>query len=457
MATKPTATVDLPPDRPGVGEPLEEFIRRHYDKHPAQIGFCNDPSRFRAAIAGIGGGKTEVGAFDAIRHCIRFPGIRGLVVAPTYRMLARSTALVLRKVAAWWPGLTVKEFKSENKLVFPGLTDAHGDPSTIFFGHAQDADSLRAVEVGFFWIDEAPLCKEDVWLVCQGRIRQPGVPHRGWLTGTPKGQNWVYKTFIQDRDDWPADRRVRYGFHHWTTYDNPLYDAEPDFLTALEESYGQGTDFHRQEMLALFVALAGLVYKQFDETKHVVPKMACRIRRAIAGIDWGVTSPGCILVVAEGEDGKFYVVDEAYERGLTITGSPGNDWLSIATELHRKWSIQQFFADPEDANAILTFQRAGLPVVRANNARLEGVRAMQALVAGDKWRVLENAAPNLLTEFAQYHWREDRDGKPIEDQDPAKEFDHALDPARYIAMGVSRQGTTNAPAVSRRGYVAQYG
>jgi len=433
-------THDLPPDRPGPDETLDQFMRRHYEKHPAQRRFLIDDSRFRAAVAGIGGGKTEIGAFDAVRHSIRFPGIKGLVVAPTYRMLARSTLLVLRKVISWWSELQVEVIKSENKLVFPQLRDRHGEPSTIFFGHAQDADSLRAVEVGWFWIDEAPLCREDVWLVCQGRIRQPGVPHRGWITGTPKGQNWVYRTFVENREDWPADRQARYGFHHWTTHDNPLYSVEPDFLVALEESYGQGTDFHRQEMLALFVALAGLVYKQFDETKHVVSKVPCRIVRTIAGIDWGVTSPGCILVVAEGEDGRYYAVDEAYERGLTITGSNETDnWLAIAKALHRKWQIQRFYADPEDANAILTFQRAGLPVVNADNKRLPGVRAMQALIAGDKWRVIENACPNLLTEFAQYHWREDSDGKPIEDQDPAKEFDHAMDPARYIAMGVSNK------------------
>jgi len=436
------AAHDLPPDRPGRDEPFADFVRRHYAGHLAQRRFCADPATFRAAVAGIGGGKTEVGSFDAIRHCIRFPGIKGLVVAPTYRMLMRSTRIVLKKVASWWgDALPVEEIKSEYKLVFPSLRSPEGEPSEIYFGHAQDPDSLRAIEVGFFWIDEAPLCKEDVFLICQGRIRQPGMPHRGWITGTPKGQNWVYRTFVKDADangdPWPAERAQRYSFHTWKTHDNPLYLAEPDFLVALEESYGRGTDFYRQELEALFVALAGLVYKDFNAEKHVVAvDQVPRFVRVVAGIDWGVTSPGCILVAGIDGAGRVWFIDEVYERGKTISNDPGNDWLSIAQDLRTRHGINMFFADPEDANAILTFEKAGLPITRADNARIPGVREVQALIAGDRLRVVAGKCPNLEAEFGQYHWREDGDGKPIEDADPAKEFDHAMDPMRYIARGV---------------------
>jgi len=437
---RPLTASDLPPDRPGHQEPFSEFIARHYGPHPGQRRFCEDAARYRAAIAGIGGGKTEVGAFEVVRHAIRYPGIKQLVVAPTFRMLNRSTRLVLKKVIGWWGDtLVAVEKKSENRIIFPGLVDRTGSCSEVYFGHAQDADSLRGAEVGSFWIDEAALCREDVWLVCQGRIRQPGMPHRGWITGTPKGQNWVYRTFVEGRENWSPERRARYGFHHWPTHDNPLYKIEPDFLEALEESYGIGTDFYRQEMLALFVALAGLVYKEFNASKHVVSTVPDMIVRVLAGVDWGVTSPGCIIVIGITAEGVVFVLDEVYERGVTISGTPGNDWLSTAEALREKWKIERFFCDPEDANAILTFQRAGLLAVQADNKRIPGVRAVQALIAGDKFRVLGNAAPNLLTELSEYHWREDKDGNPIEDQDPAKEFDHALDALRYVVMGQLRR------------------
>jgi PBSX family phage terminase large subunit len=441
----------LPIDRPARGEDFQTFLRRHYGAHPAQVAFCEDPARYRAAIAGIGGGKTEIGCFEAIRFINRYPGAAGLVVGPTFRLLSRGPMRTMRKVISWWPDLPVVENKSAYTLTFPTLCDPdNGEPSVIFYGYAQDPDSLRGSETAFFWIDEAALCKEEVFLVCQGRIRQPGFPHRAWVTGTPKGQNWLYRTFLAGREDWAPERQRRYGFHTWPAHDNPLYKARPDDLAALEESYGKGTDFYNQELLALFVALAGLVFKDFDRDKHCVQVAPPRgeLQRVIGAVDWGVTSPGCILVLGQTEAGRVYALEEAYERGLVTHGNPGNDWLTVAQGLQEKWGITKFYCDPEDANAILGWKQAGLPVEKADNKRLPGVRAVQALIAGDNLRVVEPDCPNLLSELGQYHWRETADGKPLEDQDPAKEFDHAVDPLRYGAMALSNI----RPARARRSY-----
>lgn len=437
MAATPNQT-DFPPDRPASGESLDEFCRRHYGHHRGQQAFINDPSYLRAAIAGIGGGKTEVGAFEAIRHCVRWPGMRGLVVAPTYRMLSRSTRLVLLKVASWWGDvLGVKEFRSEARIEFQNVRNANGECSAIYFGHAGNPDSLRAVEVGYFWIDEAPLCTQDAFRVAMGRIRQPGVPHRGWITGTPKGRNWVYRSFVEGRETWTPERQAAYGFHTWRTHANPLYQAEPEFLAALEAEYGEGTDFYAQEIDASFVSFAGLVYKDYLPECHDIPGPTPRFVRVCAGVDWGYRAPGCIVVLAEDGAGNIWLVDEVYERNKVVSGDPGNDWVFEAKELRDRWGVQAFFCDPEDPNAIQNFLMAGLPAFQADNRRMPGVKAVQALLATTRLRVLENAAPNVVTEFGQYHWRADRDGNPVEDADPAKEFDHAMDAVRYAVMGLA--------------------
>lgn len=439
MATT-TQAIDLPPDRPAKGESLDEFCRRHYGYHRGQQAFINDPSMFRAAIAGIGGGKTEVGAFEAVRHCVRWPGMRGLVVAPTYRMLNRSTRLVLLKVASWWGDvLGVKEYKAEARIEFQNVRNAAGECSSVYFGHANDADSLRALEVGYFWIDEAPLCTQEAFRVAMGRIRQPGVPHRGWITGTPKGRNWVYRSFVEERDTWPEKKQRTYGFHTWRTHANPLYQAEPDFLTALEAEYGPGSDFYAQEIDASFVTFAGLVYREYDASRHDYTGAPPQFVRVVAGVDWGFRSPGCIVVLGEDPEGRVWLVDEVYERNRVVAGKPGDDWVSDAKDLRDKWRITAFYADPEDANAIQQFGMEGLPVTKADNKRLPGVKAVQALLATDRLRVVEGAAPNTVTEFGQYHWKTDPDGNPLEDADPAKEFDHAMDALRYGVMGIGRR------------------
>jgi PBSX family phage terminase large subunit len=410
--------------------PIVEAARR-YLANPAQAAFLADPAKYRAAVAGVGAGKTEVGAFDLIRHLLRYPGMEALLVAPTYRMLYRSCYQVVRRVLRWWDSeadpIIAQENRSEGWLRLR-------NGSRLWLGYAQDPDSLRAVEVAVAMMDEAAYCPERAFEVLQGRCRQPGYPHRVWITTTPHGRNWVYERFV-------ARAAEGYSYHHWTTYDNPALTAED--LAAWEASYGSGTDWHAQEMLAQFVQFRGLVYAVFDEERFVVSASSIppsRFAHIVAGVDWGVSAPGCIAVVGIAPDGKVWWLDEVYERGLVTHGDPGNDWASIARDLQKQWGVEVFFADPEDANAIKAWQHMGIPVRRANNAVLEGIREVQSVMAANRLRVWRERCPYTLTEIKQYHWREDADGNPLEDTAPVKEFDHALDARRYAHMGLRALG-----------------
>jgi PBSX family phage terminase large subunit len=345
----------------------------------------------------------------------------------------------MRKVLRWWgDSLNWEHAKSEQKIVFPDHVGPNGEPSTLLLAHCQDPDTLRGPDVAFFFGDEAALYREETWMVLLGRTRQPGYPHRGWLCSTPKGQNWLYRTFVAGRDEWTEGKQAQYGLHHWQTKDNPLYETDPDFIDALKVAYGEGSDFWRQEVEAEFVSFAGLVYGAWDAETMIVTKdqLPKTFDRMACGVDWGVTSPGAFEVLGLA-DGVTYLIEEVYERGKIIAGAKGNDWLSEAKDIHARFPELKFYADPEDANAIETFRRAGLPIEKANNKRIPGVRACQAVITGNTFRVLEDAAPNWLAEIGQYHWQEDRDGNPKEDADPAKEFDHAMDAWRYGQIELS--------------------
>jgi len=447
IAEKTTAQTDAPVEC------------QRYHRHPGQLQFLLDPSRYRLACAGIGGGKSEVAAFEIVRHMLRYPKIEALVAAPSYRMIYRSggPAEVVRRVARWWgtdsdgkPHIVQQDNRSGDWIEF-----ANG--SKIWYCYAAEPDSMRAAEVSIFWLDEAAMCPDEAFTILIGRCRQPGkYPHRGWLTTTPRGQNWVYKRFVKDRAEWSPERQARYGYHHWTTYDNP--GQRPDDLVAMEEAYGPGTDFYRQEMLAEFVAFAGLVYAMFSEDRHVAsgPPKREKLRRVVAGVDWGVTHPGCIAVCGVDVDGVHWWLDEVHARGMVTHGEPGNDWLTEARRLQAKWNISTFFCDPADANARLAWSRAGLPVTAADNSRLPGVRQVQALMAGDKLQVIAANCPATMSELTQYHWKTDKDGNPLEDADPAKEFDDALDARRYAEMGLTTAGAPVSIATSGAGYVARY-
>jgi len=439
-----------------LGDPLEDpacaelaAVVARFAAHRGQSAFLQDPARYRAIVAGIGGGKSEVAAYEVLRHCIRYPGGEALVAAPSYRMIYRSGGPwpVIRRVAGYWgEGLIATESRGNGWLqLFNG--------SRIWFAYAADPDSLRAAEAAWGWLDEASLCPRDAWRILLGRLRQQGPwPHRAWLTTTPRGEDWVWETFVRGRDTWPEERRKRYGFHHWTSYDNP--GLRPDDLEALAEAYGgRESLWYRQEMLADFVSFAGLVYTGWDEASRVVrtPPPRSTFRRIVAGVDWGVSAPGCIIVVGETTAGDYYILEEVYESGLITHGSPtGDDWLSRYMEVAREWGVEVAWADPSDKNAITAWARAGVPVRPANNARVSGIRACQAALTRT-W-VVGPRCPNWLAERRQYHWRLDANGEPRVDADPAKGNDHAMDAWRYAIVGLAELGPRRiSGAAIRRG------
>src|SRR5215467_4008096 len=87
-------------------DPHDYSKGKYYPLHEKQLEAYNSTARFTAAIAGTGGGKTVLGPLWIIKQIQRiyeersksrkqFRPILGMVVAPTYKVLARATVPTL--------------------------------------------------------------------------------------------------------------------------------------------------------------------------------------------------------------------------------------------------------------------------------------------------------------------------------------------------------------------------
>jgi len=413
----------MPIDSPEENESITDFCKRFFQKHKGQRDFLNSSARYRAAISGIGGGKSLIGAFDLVRHALKYPKSQHMVIAPTYRMLKKSSWQSIKKVLGWWKDLEYKEKIADMQIELP-------NGSRILSGYAQNPDYLRGVEVSTIWIDEAALCPEELWNIAIGRIRQPNFPHRIWVTTTPRGRNWIYKKFFETEDE-------NYKTITWTTKNNPLYETEPDFINDLVKSYGgESSKWYKQEVLGEFVSFEGLVYDNFDEDIHISKDQPKNPIVTVAGTDWGTSSYGAIVVISLDSDGTVYVLDEVAKKGVVLNWDNQESWVDIGKQLSKTYNISHFFCDPSDPNAINTFNLSGMNAVKANNARIPGIREIQAKFAGNKIKINPNCT-NLLSEIKTYEWRKDKNDKILYDLDPVKVNDHSLDALRYAVMGIS--------------------
>ncbi len=144
--------------------------------------------------------------------------------------------------------------------------------------------------------------QEGAWLRLEGRLRDPKATERcGFAVWTPKGFDWVYRKFIQDKV-------AGYEAILASPFENRfLLDQVPDFYERLKGSYDD--NFFRQEVLGDYLnQKGGLVYPAFSREANVQKSSADPGWAICWAVDFNV-DPMSSLVV-QMKDSEFRVLDE---------------------------------------------------------------------------------------------------------------------------------------------------
>ena len=139
------------------------------------------------------------------------------------------------------------------------------------------------------------------------------------------------------------------------------------------------------------------------------------------GIDWGFTNdPTAVVEVCE-FDGKLWINEILYEKGLTNA--------DIADKLDG-FRGQEFIADSAEPKSIEDIRRRGFRIRPCEKGR-DSVRSGIDKLQQYQLMVTSNSV-NLIKEFRGYTWATDRTGK--ETGEPIDNMNHAIDAVRYTAM-----------------------
>jgi phage terminase large subunit len=199
--------------------------------------------------------------------------------------------------------------------------------------------------------------------------------------------------------------------------------------------------FYEQEIMGNFTSFEGLVYSGFQRHLHEVSAMDLPpFSKVIAGMDFGSTNPTAIVVCGLDYDNRLWVMDEFYKRKATL-----DEIVAKCQALKDKYKIGQFYGDPSGAMFIRHLNEHGVPVMPANNEVTVGIGNVSSRLAlahdGKPRLMVSTACPYTLTEFEQYQYEEEKDGKPVTDK-PKKVNDHAMDALRYACMSMGNDYVT---------------
>jgi len=374
-----------------------------------QEDFVSFGSTYSAFISGIGAGKTTALIQRIVLNAELWnPGETGVVLAPTVPSLRNVLIPELRK----WGYLSYGEWKPSNKRwILP-------NGSTVIFESADNSrkiQRLRGPNIAWFGMDEPSSIPKKAWDIMVGRLRD-GQYINSFITGTPKGYNWVYDKFVGEDalDDVNVVRDV-------STKDNPHL---PDIYTEeiVEQYEGR---FYEQEVLGQFTGFEGLIYPWFSD-EHLVETPPDEYDEVVYEADWGHNNPAVVLALVRQGD-RWVVVDEWYERRCTV-----NDQARAAEGLVDQWGEGTIYCDPSEPASIETLRREELDARQAANDVMPGIQHVASVQ--DELRVVETCQ-NVRNEFNQYQYRDGGDGDR-----PLKQHDHAMDALRYALFSHEKHG-----------------
>ena len=297
-----------------------------------------------------------------------------------------------------------------------------GRTNTFYLFGGRDESSQALIQGATFagvLLDEVALMPRS--FVEQSCARCSVAGSKLWFNCNPESPaHWFFAEWIKKAEE----RRALYI--HFSLEDNPSLSRK---IIARYRRMYSGV-FYRRFVLGEWVASDGRVYDFFDES-FVLPAPEGEMEEYAVSCDYGTANPASFGLWGK-RDGVWYRLKEYYydskSEGRQKTDA---EYVRELKGLCGDRELKAVVVDPSAASFIEALRREGLPVVKAKNDVLSGIRLTADLLKCGKIVVCEGCT-DAIREFYLYSWDENRRDKDA----PVKLFDHAMDDIRYFAATV---------------------
>ena len=273
----------------------------------------------------------------------------------------------------------------------------------------------------------------------------------------PEGSK-AFKRFIFTFNPWSE--------HHWLKKE--FFDQQREdtlaFITTYKDNLKLGEDdIARYELLketnphaarvicdGEWGRAEGLIYdnwleEDFDpyeilKSRHVVPAF---------GLDFGysISFNAFVASLVDAEGQELWIYDEWYCQGVTnldiakaITdmGYSKEKIIADCAEPKSIYDLRTGIVDgKDDGTGVVTGIKYSLPNIQPALKGKDSIRLGISTLQGFKMHVHPKCR-NVITELSNYAWKTDKDGNYMDE--PAKEWDHAMDALRYSISSLFLKG-----------------
>lgn len=340
-----------------------------------------------------------------------------------FALCGKTIEALRRNVVSLIPGLMdgimrVQERRSDNTMTVWGF--GHVNTFYLFGGRDESSYTLiQGMTLAGVLFDEVALMPRS--FVEQALARCSISGSRYWFNCNPEGaSHWFYR-------EWILKAEVHNVLHlHFTMADNLALDPA---VRARYETMYTGV-FYQRYILGLWVIAEGLVYPNFDATRHVVQEVPQEGLYYIS-VDYGTLNP-CSMGLWCVTGTEAVRVDEYYWDGRQRQQQKTDEeYYTDLEALAGDRMIQDVIVDPSAASFLTTIRRHGrFRVTGADNRVLDGIRYTSTLLTAGRIKIAESCK-DIQREFLAYAW-DDKAGKDA----VIKANDHAMDDMRYFVMTI---------------------
>ena len=303
-----------------------------------------------------------------------------------------------------------------NKYGFEPKYDKHGSfvfcgvkVVQVYTGSISGLKRARGFTAFGAYVNEASLANEVVFKEIISRCSGEGA-RIVWDSNPDNPNHWLNRDYIGKNDGKIIDFSFKLD-------DNTFLSKR--YIDSIKAATPKGK-FYDRDILGKWTVAEGAIYADYDSKIHVVDELP-EMKRYFSGIDWGYTHYGSIVVVGEGVDGNFYLVDGVASQFKEIDW-----WVEQARKLTGIYGNIPFYADSARPEHVARFESEGFDISNANKSEIAGIELIAKLFKEQKLYVKRGFVPRFFDEIYQYRWKEDSTK-----DEPLKEFDDVLDSVRY--------------------------
>jgi len=390
----------------------------------------SDTHRFLVINCGRRAGKSTISALRMLWFASENEKTITWYIAPTY---TQAKAIMWQMFKELIPEQAIKK-TNETELKIELING-----SQILLKGADNPDSLRGVRIDFAVFDEVAFFTrwEEAWKVIRPTLADSKADV--WFISTPNGFNHFKEMAQNTGEDW--------SYHHYTTYDNPHIPVEE--IENMRDEMDE--DSFAQEVLGEFRKMSGLIYKEFDRSKHMVTVPNISGWTIYRSLDFGFahkTALGYFAVNATGTE--IYMFDGMYQSGFTIP-----DTAEVIKIKDSGKIINNAVADSAQPMFIEELSRLGVrftPIQKGQDSVKKGITKVAELLrvrkdTGKPTLMFDKSLDWVAEEFEKYRWVETKT-TGITKEIPLKRDDDAMDMIRYFAMSYRYDDNTSEKLIS---------